>query len=56
MNKLKQTLAAFKNDGTDPRKNDVWRVLLFSLNYAGGSAITIMMGKWNLIGIIRDIR
>ena len=47
MNKLKQTLAAFKNDGTDPRKNDVWRVLLFSLNYAGGSAITIMMGKWS---------
>ncbi len=25
----------------------VGRVLLFSLNYAGGSAITIMMGKWN---------
>lgn len=45
--KLKQTLAAFRNDGTDPRKNDVWRVLLFSLNYAGGSAISIMMGKWN---------
>ncbi len=45
--KLKQTLAAFKNDGTDPRRNDVWRVLLFSLNYAGGSAISIMMGKWN---------
>ena len=47
MNKLKQTLAALKNDGTDPRRNDVWRVLLFSLNYAGASAITIMMGKWS---------
>ena len=47
MNQLKQTLAALKNDGTDPRRNDVWRVLLFSLNYAGASAITIMMGKWS---------
>ncbi len=47
MNKLKQTISSFRNDGTDPRKNDVWRVLLFSLNYAGGSAITIMMGKWS---------
>ena len=45
--KLKNTLASYKNDGTDPRKNDAWRVLLFSLNYAGGSAITIMMGKWS---------
>lgn len=47
LQKLKTTLSAFRNDGTDPRKNDVWRVLLFSLNYAGGSAISIMMGKWN---------
>lgn len=47
LTKIKETLQAFKNDGTDPRKNDVWRVLLFSLNYAGGSAISIMMGKWN---------
>ena len=45
--KLKNTLASYRNDGTDPRKNDAWRVLLFSLNYAGGSAITIMMGKWS---------
>ncbi len=35
LNKLKQTLADWRNDGTDPRKNDVWRVLLFSFNYAG---------------------
>jgi Na+/melibiose symporter-like transporter len=47
MNKLKNLLAVYRNDGTDPRKNDIWRVLLFSLNYAGGSAITIMMGKWS---------
>ncbi|MBR3868801.1 MAG: MFS transporter [Clostridia bacterium] len=47
MNKLKQMLSTYRNDGTDPRKNDAWRVLLFSLNYAGGAAITIMMGKWS---------
>ena len=47
LNKLKQTLSDWHSDGTDPRKNDVWRVLLFSFNYAGGSAITIMMGKWS---------
>lgn len=47
MNKLKQIIASYRNDGTDPRKNDAWRVLLFSLNYAGGSAIMIMMGKWS---------
>ena len=45
--KLKNTIALYRNDGTDPRKNDAWRVLLFSLNYAGGAAITIMMGKWS---------
>ena len=45
--KLKNTLASYRNGGTDPRKNDAWRVLLFSLNYAGGSAIMIMMGKWS---------
>lgn len=47
LNKLKNTIASYRNDGTDPRKNDAWRVLLFSLNYAGGSAIMIMMGKWS---------
>ena len=47
MNKIKETLLTFRNDGSDPRKNDVWRVLLFSFNYAGGAAITIMMGKWS---------
>lgn len=46
-NKLKNIIASYRNDGTDPRKNDAWRVLLFSLNYAGGAAITIMMGKWS---------
>ncbi len=47
MNKIKQIIKSYRNDGTDPRKNDAWRVLLFSLNYAGGAAITIMMGKWS---------
>lgn len=47
MNKIKQAIKSYRNDGTDPRKNDAWRVLLFSLNYAGGAAITIMMGKWS---------
>lgn len=47
MNKLKHLLSVYRNDGTDPRKNDAWRVLLFSLNYAGGAAITIMLGKWS---------
>ncbi|MCQ2462428.1 MAG: MFS transporter [Clostridia bacterium] len=47
LTKLKNTLASYRNDGTDPRKNDAWRVLLFSLNYAGGAAITTMMGKWS---------
>lgn len=45
LTKLKNTVNSFRNDGTDPRKNDAWRVLLFSLNYAGASAISIMMGK-----------
>ena len=45
--KLKNTIASYRNDGTDPRKNDAWRVLLFSLNFAGGAAITTMMGKWS---------
>ncbi len=47
MNKLRQIINSYRNDGTDPRKNDAWRVILFSLNYAGGAAITIMMGKWS---------
>ena len=47
MNKLKSLISVYRNDGTDPRKNDAWRVLLFSLNYASGAAITIMMGKWS---------
>lgn len=47
MNKLKHLLRVYRNDGTDPRKNDAWRVILFSLNYAGGAAITIMLGKWS---------
>lgn len=46
MNKLKATLMSFRNDGSDPRKNDVWRILLFALNHSGGAAITILMGKW----------
>lgn len=47
LTKLKNTILSFRNDGTDPRKNDAWRVLLFSLNYSGASAISIMMGKWS---------
>ncbi|MBR3768288.1 MAG: MFS transporter [Clostridia bacterium] len=47
MEKIKSIINSYRNDGTDPRKNDAWRVLLFALNYAGGAAITIMMGKWS---------
>ena len=47
IDKIKKTVSSYRNDGTDPRKNDAWRVLLFSLNYASGSAISTMMGKWN---------
>jgi Na+/melibiose symporter and related transporters len=46
MRKIKETLLAFHNDGTDPRKNDVWRILLFSFNYAGCCAITNLLGKF----------
>lgn len=42
MNKLRQMISTYRNDGTDPRKNDAWRVLLFSLNYAGGAALTFV--------------
>lgn len=45
LQKAKGAVLSYRNDGTDPRKNDAWRVLLFSLNYAGASAITIMTGK-----------
>lgn len=47
MKKLRQLISIYRNDGTDLRKNDAWRVLLFSLNCAGGAAITIMLGKWS---------
>ncbi len=43
--KTKQLLSQLKNDGTDIRKNDPWRILLFALNQAGGAAITLMMGR-----------
>ncbi|NMP36880.1 MAG: hypothetical protein GX051_01950 [Clostridiales bacterium] len=46
MNKLKQTLLSFRNDGSDVRKNDLWRILLFSFNYSGSAAIMIPIGKW----------
>ena len=47
MKKIRQLISSYRNDGTDPRKNDAWRVLLFSLNYAGGAAIMTMLGKWS---------
>lgn len=35
-----------KNDGTDKRKNDPWRVLLFALVDTAGAGVAWMMGKW----------
>ncbi len=35
-------------DGTDPRKNDPWRILLFALNKSGGLSIMQLIGKWQM--------
>ncbi len=47
MGKIKETISAFRNDGSDPRKNDAWRILLFALNNSGGLSIMHLMGKWS---------
>lgn len=47
MNKLKEIINGFRNDGTDPRKNDAWRILLFSLNAISGVAVMQLIYKWS---------
>jgi Na+/melibiose symporter-like transporter len=46
-NNVKTQLRSLKNDGTDPRKNDIWRIILFALNNAGGLSIINLLGKWS---------
>lgn len=36
----------WRNDGTDSRKNDAWRVLLFALNHSSSTALTNLCGNW----------
>ena len=45
MNKFKEIIAPYKNDGTDPRKNDAWRIILFALNQSSGLSIMHIIGK-----------
>lgn len=44
---IKETLQGFRNDGTDPRKNDPWRIVLFALNQSSGLSIMHLMNKWS---------
>ncbi len=46
MNKLFDVVKNWRNDGTDPRKNDIWRILLFALNHSSSTALTNLAGKW----------
>ncbi len=46
MNKLRNFYNGIRNDGTDFRKNDLWRILLFALNNSGGVSIMHLVGKW----------
>jgi Na+/melibiose symporter-like transporter len=47
MNKIKTFIKDIRNDGTDPRKNDLWRILLFALNNSAGVSIVHVLGKWS---------
>lgn len=47
MKKVLNTIKGWRNDGTDPRKNDAWRVLLFALNHSSSVALTNLTGKWS---------
>ncbi|MFI3141486.1 MAG: MFS transporter [Clostridia bacterium] len=54
MEKIKQlyskgisTLNSYRNDGTDPRKNDLWRVLLFASNSGASYSLGVLIGKWS---------
>lgn len=46
MNKIIGLINGWRNDGTDPRKNDLWRVLLFALSHSSSVALTNLAGKW----------
>lgn len=46
-NKAKTTLLSYKNDGTDPRKNDLWRILMFACNSGASIALMSLVGKWS---------
>lgn len=47
MNKVKEYFNTIKNDHVDPRKNDLWRILLFALNNSGGVSVMHILGKWS---------
>lgn len=45
-----------RNDGSDPRKNDMWRIILFSLVEVSAKAMVHIMGFWlyftqNVLGL-----
>ena len=46
MNKLKIKLAPMLYDRKDPRKNNIWRIFLFSLNGSALYSLTILKGRW----------
>lgn len=49
-------LRDLRNDGSDPRKNDMWRIILFSLVEVSAKAMVHIMGFWlyftqNVLGL-----
>ena len=47
MGSMKNYLKDLRNDGIDPRKNDVWRIVLFALNNSAGLSIFHLLGRWS---------
>lgn len=42
-----ETVKGYRNDGSDPRKNDLWRVMLFACNSGASIALMSLVGKWS---------
>ncbi len=47
MNIFSSVIKGWRNDGTDPKKNDAWRVLLFAFNNTSSVALTNLCGYWD---------
>jgi len=47
MGSIKKLFQDIRNDGKDPRKNDIWRIVLFALNNSAGLSIFHLLGRWS---------